>query len=98
MHLFLVDDILIFCSSADSEGNILKDILALFCEVMGMLINVEKYSIYLLRTQGIHRHLFTSLLIFSIHEMEDEFKYLTFTLKPNKYGSTRWKWLMDQIE
>lgn len=87
IHLFFVDDILIFCSCADSDGNLLKEILALFCEAMGMLINVKKSAIYLSDAQGPHRQLFPSLFNFPIHEMGDGLKYLGFNLKPNKYGS-----------
>jgi hypothetical protein len=47
-HLLFMDGILIFCSYVDSNGNSLKDTLKPFSEVVGMVINVGKSTIYLM--------------------------------------------------
>jgi hypothetical protein len=46
-HLLFVDDVLIFCFCAAVEGKILKDIPSLFYDAMGMLININKSTIFL---------------------------------------------------
>jgi hypothetical protein len=93
-HFLFVDDILSFCSCEESNGNTLKDGLTLFFEAMGMIINVEKSSIYILDSHGPACIPFSSLFNFSIHEMVYRFKYLGFNLKPNNYGYADWSHLV----
>jgi hypothetical protein len=97
-HLLFVDNILIFCSCAEHNVVVLKEALALFNKATSMIINGEKYVIYLVNAQGPHSPLFDSLLKFSIHALGDGFKYLGFNLKPNNYGTKHWKWLVARVE
>jgi hypothetical protein len=68
-HLLFVDDILIFCSCAEHNVVVLKEALAMVSKATGMIINGEKYVIYLVNAQGPHPPLFDSLLNFSIHAL-----------------------------
>jgi hypothetical protein len=47
-HLIFVDGVLIFFLAEGSNGGILKEVLTLFSDAMGMEINLIKYVIYFL--------------------------------------------------
>jgi hypothetical protein len=51
-HLLFIYDILIFCSCENHDVSVLKEKLALFSKATGMIINKEKYAIYLVDDQG----------------------------------------------
>jgi hypothetical protein len=49
-QFLFVDDVLIFCFCAATKGGILKDILELFCDATSMVINVNKSSIFQIKS------------------------------------------------
>jgi len=45
-HLLFFDGVFILCAWLGEEGKILKDILELFCNAIGMVVNEQKSAIY----------------------------------------------------
>jgi hypothetical protein len=63
-----------------------------------MVINFDKFVIYLLESRDQFRCIFSPLFEFSIQEMGEGFKYLGFNLKPNNYGAGDLNWIVSQID
>jgi len=58
----------------------LKNIFTLFCEAMGMILNVNKSVILLPFKRVDYKNLFTNLLNFLVQALSEESKYLGFML------------------
>jgi hypothetical protein len=63
-----------------------------------MIINENKSTIYLPRKNEDFEVLFSNLFHLVIKEIEERLKYLSFTIKPNKYGKVDWTWLVSKME
>jgi hypothetical protein len=97
-HLLFVDDVLIFCFCAAVEGKILKDIPSLFCDAMGMLININKSTIFLPNVEEEFRNIFSNRFNFPLQALGEGIKYLGFMSKPNNYGIANQSWLLSKKE
>lgn len=84
-HLLFVDDVLIFYQCQGIDGKVLKEILDLFCDATGMVVNLTKPTIYFLWVDLHLRIELSNIFNFPHGNLEEGFKYLGFNLKPNKY-------------
>jgi hypothetical protein len=82
----------------ESDGRVLKDLLYLFCDATGMVINITKSTILFMGIEEDQRHLIANLLNFPSHDLADGLKYLGYVLNPNNYGITYWNWMLTRIE
>ena len=91
-HILFVDDVLIFCRDAYLEWSLYYDIIRSFCNASGMEINPTKFSF--ITVDGLLNHRIHGLFPFTVRPLEEGFKYLGFTLKPNCYGKLDWLWML----
>jgi hypothetical protein len=92
-HLLFVDDVLLFLFGSEREGFQVKEILELFKLAIGMEVNKVKSTLF---TSGLEEVLgleFGGYFPFKQLDLNAEFKYLGFNLKPNCLG-----WLISKIE
>jgi hypothetical protein len=87
-HLLFEDDILIFCYCVESDGRVLKEIMDLFCDVAGMVINITKHTIFFSNIEVDQCNLIATQFNFPSHELSNILMYLGYVLKPNNYGVT----------
>jgi hypothetical protein len=45
-HILFMDNVLIFCQCEGGDCRVLKEILDLFCDAIGMVVNIVKSPIY----------------------------------------------------
>jgi hypothetical protein len=76
------------------DARILKEILALFCEAIGMAINLQKY-VYFLEVDEVMKNSITNIVEFPVYDLQAGIQYLGFHLKENNYGIEDWKWLLS---
>jgi hypothetical protein len=82
-HLLFVDDIILFFYGSMSEVRRIINILELCCSTTSMEINNDKYVFY---ASSVDRHLqdlMTKMVPFQQGNMEDDIKYISFTINPN---------------
>ena len=97
-HLLFVDDVLIFCFCAAVEGKIWKNIPSLFYDAMGMLININKSTIFLPNVEEEFKNIFSNQFNFPLQALGEGIKYLGFMSKPNNYGIANRSWLLSKKE
>ena len=76
----------------------IRSILDLFLKATALKINDKKST---LTTSGLSLEeggRIEGLLHFDVKSLQDNFKYLGFHLKPDKYWIQDWKWLLVKIE
>jgi hypothetical protein len=79
-QLLFVDDVLIFCSCVESEAWVLLEILEMFYDATGMVINNTKSAIYFPEVDEGIRQIISDLFNFSSFDLKEGIKYLVFTL------------------
>jgi hypothetical protein len=84
-HLLFVEDVIIFHYCREKEAQHFKNILDLFCDVAGMVINLNKSIVYFPKVKDDIRLCISGIFNFSSHDMLAGFEYLGFSLKPNYY-------------
>jgi len=88
-HIFFVDDVPIFYYCIKFESKHYKEILDLFCDTTGVVVNFNNFSIYFLTmVDEIRQHL-SKLFSFPLFELENGIKYLWYVLKLKNYGISR---------
>ena len=83
-HLLYVDDILIFGHGGNQELQKNKYILKKYHSSTSMEINLTKSSIFINEVSKEKENVFEELFPLSMLDLEQEFKYLGFNLKPNQ--------------
>jgi len=97
-HLLFVDDVLLIGKGTMEEWVVLKDILDLFCRASCMEISSKKSNFHYNLINQSKLDTFKSMFGFVTTSLDEGFKYLGFTLKPNKYQFQDWLWLIKKIE
>jgi hypothetical protein len=97
-HLLFSDDILILYEGYRRVVEKLKEIINLFCMVIGMKINITKLTISLWGISKREKNIITQLFPYNVVEIDDGLKYLGFELKTNIYKNGHWKWLISKVE
>jgi hypothetical protein len=75
-----------------------KDIPSLFYDALGMLININKYMIFLPNVEEEFRNIFSNQFNFPLQALGEGIKYLGFMSKPNNYGIANRSWLLSKKE
>jgi len=70
----------------------------MFCGAIGMVINNDKSTIYFPKVDDGIRQGVVSLFNFTSVELCDGIKYIGFSLKPNNYSVSYWKWIFSRME
>ena len=78
--------------------SILYEIMQTFCKVSGMLINVDKSSLLYSRLDAVELITVQNIFTFTVTKLEFGLKYLGFYLKPCRYYSKNWDWLVVKVE
>jgi hypothetical protein len=84
-HLLFVDDVVFLCYCGENEAQTIEDILELFCDPSGMVINICKSVVYFLEVDDDIKQYIVGLFNFTSHDMHASLKYLRFSLQPNNY-------------
>jgi hypothetical protein len=97
-HLLFVDDVLIFCSGRPRDAKTLAEILQLFRDATGMIINSQKSTLSLTRLDDSTTTLYKTLFPFPLQDLQQGIKYLGFQLKVNNYKKRDRSWLVSKLE
>ena len=76
----------------------LYEILQIFCKASGMMINVDKSTLLYSRLDAIEFITVQNIFSFTVDILEYGLKYLGFFLKPCRYFSKYWDWLVVKVE
>lgn len=95
-HVLFVDDVLLFGGNTVEEWTCFRDILVLFCSATGMEISSTKSN--LIAPGGIIDDGIRDIFPCSVTALDDGFKYLGYTLKPDKYQKKDWLWLWERLD
>jgi hypothetical protein len=98
LHILFADDVLIMTTADFAEWSIIHSILATFCEVSGLNINVSKSSFLSSLVQEPIKRDLRALFGIDFLELEEGFTYLGFHLKSSRYTAKDWNWLLDRFE
>jgi hypothetical protein len=93
-----VDDVLIFCNGIPRDTEKLAEILQLFKNATGMLINQQKSTLSATGMAEADIVFYKSVFPFHVQDVNEGLKYLGFLLKPNCYLKSDWLWLISKLE
>jgi hypothetical protein len=96
-HLLFVDDVTCFINGTLKDITSLHGVLDLYCRATCMEINVDKHCLILNDLPNNFAQQIGGLLPFTRKDLQYEFKYLRFILKPNNYRFTNWIWLYNKV-
>ena len=85
-HLLFVDNVILFSNCAEFEDRKCQEIIKIYCKSTAMDLNV---LISIVSFNGINEEIeqhLKAMFPFDYLEMEEGMKYLSFILKPNRYG------------
>ena len=85
-HILFVDNVFLFSNCAKFEDRKFQEIIKIYCKSIAMDLDVL-ISIVIFNgiNEEIEKHL-KAMFPFDYLEMEEGMKYLSFILKPNRYG------------
>lgn len=95
-HTLFLDDVIIFGNNSYVEWRRYYDIFNMFCRASSMVISAAKSSFISLTDHIDYR--VQGLFPFHSSTLEEGFKYLGFTLKPNCYEIMESRWLLTRID
>jgi len=98
IHLFFVDNVLLFGARFVHEFQTLRDILDLLCSTNGMQINLAKSNLFVSSLQEEVLALLDNILPFLRKSINVGVKYHNFELKPNVYSVDNWLWLFKKFK
>ena len=76
----------------------LYEILRTFCKSSGMMINLDKSTLLHSRFDDAEMITVQNIFYFTADKIEIGLKYLGFFLKPCRYYSKDWDWLVVKVE
>ena len=85
-HLLFVDNVILFSNCAEFEDRKCQEIIKIYCKSTAMDLNV---LISIVSFNGINEEIeqhLKAMFPSDYLEMEERMKYLSFILKPNRYG------------
>ena len=97
-HVLFVDDIVMVFDGYEQSLSILYEIMQTFCKAYGMLINVDKSALLYSRLDDVELITIQNIFTFTVTKLEFGLKYLGFFLKPCRYYSKDWDWLVVKVE
>src|ERR1044072_5943708 len=96
-HLLFADDVLLFCEATTDQVNIIADTMREFCENYGLKINLQKSKA--ITSTGVTEEVKEEIWsIAPIPFVNDLGKYLGFPLKGGRIHSSRFNFLLENIE
>ena len=76
----------------------LYEVLKVFCNASGMIINEDKSSFYYSGMDEYELISIQNIFSFNVDKIEVAMKYLGFHLKPCRYLMKDWDWLISKVE
>ena len=98
LHIFFVDDVILFGLGIVDEWKAYKEALDLFCSATGTNVSIEKSSFLYNDVDEETRIHNSSLLPFKMDPITTGFKYLGCRLKPLGYRTYDRNWLVSMFE
>ena len=97
-HTLFVDDVLLFGEGSISNLEAMKALIDKYTKATRMVVNINKSNLIHndIPAKTIQRT--SELIQYQISPVEEGFKYLGFTLKPNCYSFQDWVWLVKKLK
>lgn len=95
-RVLFVDDVLLFGGNTVDEWQCFSELLALFCTATGMEISFSKST--LIAHKGIIDQRICDIFPLPVSTLEEGFKYLGFSLKPDSYRKKDWMLLWERMD
>jgi hypothetical protein len=87
LHLLFVDDILIMSKASSTEWEKIQEILHVFCQASGLVINIQKSILMHSGVDPENLHSIKYFLLYPCKDLSLGFKYLGYFLKTESYKS-----------
>ena len=97
-HTLFVDDVLLFGEGSIKNLEAFLTLIDKYKRATGMVVNVEKLNLIHNEFPEDMIQRTRELIQYQTTPIEEGFKYLGFTLKPNCYSFQDWVWLYKNIE